>query len=156
MNTIYEKIHDLLNEKNVPEYRFNQILHSIFKQRIGKYEDMKTLPQSIREMLISEFGSTVYGVRPTLENDLGQVGKMLFELCDGNKVEAVCLRYQRGLHILSMWLLFWLQVLRHWNARPKAKYDRRRNNRPTFVFLPFRPQFRQHFFYGNGGTACKP
>lgn len=96
MNTIYEKIHDLLNEKNVPEYRFNQILHSIFKQRIGKYEDMKTLPQSIREMLISEFGSTVYGVRPTLENDLGQVGKMLFELCDGNKVEAVCLRYQRG------------------------------------------------------------
>ena len=53
-------------------------------------------------------------------------------------------------------LLFWLQVLRHWNARPKAKYDRRRNNRPTFVFLPFRPQFRQHFFYGNGGTACKP
>ena len=63
MNTIYEKIHDLLNEKNVPEYRFNQILHSIFKQRIGKYEDMKTLPQSIREMLISEFGSTVYGVR---------------------------------------------------------------------------------------------
>ena len=146
MNTIYEKIHDLLNEKNVPEYRFNQILHSIFKQRIGKYEDMKTLPQSIREMLISEFGSTVYGVRPTLENDLGQVGKMLFELT----------RLGIFLHILSMWLLFWLQVLRHWNARPKAKYDRRRNNRPTFVFLPFRPQFRQHFFYGNGGTACKP
>ena len=45
MNTIYEKIHDLLNEKNVPEYRFNQILHSIFKQRIGKYEDMKSKRQ---------------------------------------------------------------------------------------------------------------
>lgn len=91
-----EKLYDLLNKNNIPEYRFNQIIHSIFKQRIGKYEDMKTLPKNIRELLINEFGSTVYKVKPTLENDSEQVGKMLFELCDGNKVEAVRLRYQRG------------------------------------------------------------
>ncbi len=93
---MFTEIHELLNKKGIPEYRFNQILHSIFKQRIGKYEDMKTLPKSIREMLINEFGRTVYQVQPTLENDSEQVGKMLFELRDGKMVEAVTLRYQRG------------------------------------------------------------
>ncbi len=93
---MFTEIQELLNKKGVPEYRFHQILHSIFKQRIGNYEDMKTLPKSIREMLINEFGRTVYQVQPTLENDSEQVGKMLFELRDGNMVEAVRLRYQRG------------------------------------------------------------
>lgn len=93
---MFTKIHELLHENNIPEYRFDQILHSIFKQRIGKFEDMKTLPKNVREMLINELGRTVYEVRPTLENDSEQVGKMLFALCDGNKVEAVRLRYQRG------------------------------------------------------------
>lgn len=73
-----------------------------------------------------------------------------------SRLLALSTRLGIFLHILSMWLLFWLQVLRHWNARPKAKYDRRRNNRPTFVFLPFRPQFRQHFFYGNGEPLANP
>ncbi len=99
---MFTKIHELLHENNIPEYRFDQILHSIFKQRIGKFEDMKTLPKNVREMLINELGRTVYEVRPTLENDSEQVGKMLFALCDGNKVEAVRLRYDIRAHCIYL------------------------------------------------------
>lgn len=33
-----------------------QILHAIFKERIGKFHEMNVLPKTLREKLVEEFG----------------------------------------------------------------------------------------------------
>ncbi len=92
----YEKMKQLLIRNNLPGYRHDQILQAIFKQRIGEYDNMINLPQRLREELIKEFGNTVYRLVPVSESKSEQAGKVLFALADGNKMEAVRLRYQRG------------------------------------------------------------
>ncbi len=96
MMSKYEQIKQTLSSLDLPIYRYNQILNAIFVQRIGKYEKMNTLPQNLRDVLVREFGETVCRVTPITERSSDQVGKTLFSLQDGNRIEAIRLHYRRG------------------------------------------------------------
>lgn len=96
MMSKYENIRQLVSHLNLPSYRYDQIIHAVFSQRIGEYDNMNNLPQMLRNELVNEFGDTVYRLAPVAENNSEQVGKVLFALTDGNKIEAVRLRYKRG------------------------------------------------------------
>ena len=76
----YSKIKQFLENHNQPSYRFKQITHAIFQQRIGKFDDMSALPKTIRNELIKEFGEHILTITPLTEQTSSQVNKVLFEL----------------------------------------------------------------------------
>ncbi|GAA5345347.1 23S rRNA (adenine-C8)-methyltransferase [Planifilum fimeticola] len=96
METKYDRLKAFVAEKGWPMYRFNQILHAIFKERIGEFERMATLPLPLRHQLRERFGKSVLRLRPALRKRSGQADKVLFELPDSNKIETVRLIYRAG------------------------------------------------------------
>lgn len=92
----YEAIQHILSGLKEPAYRFKQITDAVFLHRIGEFEHMTMLPQSVRTVLIQELGDAVIGIKPVLEKQSRQVSKMLFALPDGEHMEAVQLSYKRG------------------------------------------------------------
>ncbi|MBB6734424.1 Cfr family 23S rRNA (adenine(2503)-C(8))-methyltransferase [Cohnella zeiphila] len=92
----YEKIREVLSESQQPSYRYAQITEAIFKKRIGEYEKMVALPQSLRNKLVQELGAQVCGIVPAKEITSSQVGKVLFEIAGDERIETVQLHYERG------------------------------------------------------------
>lgn len=97
-NMIYDygKIKQAVADWGFPDYRFEQIIQSVFKQRIGDFEHMSILPQSLRNSLKDRFGSSFCSVQPVVEKTSQQVKKVLLALPDNNQIEAVALQYKRG------------------------------------------------------------
>jgi len=93
---MYQGIRDFLECESEPNYRFNQILTSVFDQRIGKFAHMTALPVSLRKKLEDEFGDSILRLAPISIDESSQVTKVLFALPDNNRVEAVGMRYQES------------------------------------------------------------
>lgn len=94
--TKFDRIRDFIIENGLPRYRFDQITHAIFNQRIGEFERITTLPKHLRKELSQEFGDTILSIRPVAESESEQAAKVLFELPDGHRVEAVRMIYKAG------------------------------------------------------------
>lgn len=92
----YMKMIQIVSNLNLPDYRFEQITKTIFQQLIGEFNDMNLLPKGLRNTLVSEFGNSVSSVKPVLTQISKQVQKLLFELSDGERVEAIALHYKQG------------------------------------------------------------
>ncbi len=94
--TILEQTKKLLSLWEQPDYRYRQILHAVFRERVSKFRDMTALPKGLRQSLEEELGEGVLTLRPVGESRSGQADKLLFELEDGGRVEAVRLHYKKG------------------------------------------------------------
>nr|WP_282957314.1 23S rRNA (adenine(2503)-C(8))-methyltransferase Cfr [Thermosporothrix hazakensis] len=94
--TKYERLQSFLAERKQPGYRLTQILHAIFKQRVGDFARMEALPKALRNELRATFGESILMLRPLHESPSQQARKLLFELPDGNRVEAVEMTYRAG------------------------------------------------------------
>lgn len=92
----YERMKSILLDIGEASYRYDQLLHSIFKLHIKDFSEMSLLPKRVRDALINEFGQTVYQLTPYIENTESQMKKVLFELEDKQKIEAVALFYSQG------------------------------------------------------------
>lgn len=92
--TKLERIQAFLIENSVPDYRFRQITHAIFEEGIGKFESMGTIPRELRVALRERFGSDVLSIKPVAHSESEQVEKVLFELSDGRRIEAVRMKYK--------------------------------------------------------------
>jgi len=92
----FEMIQQILTELKQPAYRFQQIADAIFKQKIGEYDRMTILPKAIRSELIKNLGERVLSLTPVAQKTSRQVNKVLFSIEDGERIEAVQLRYERG------------------------------------------------------------
>ncbi|MCA1295869.1 Cfr family 23S rRNA (adenine(2503)-C(8))-methyltransferase [Paenibacillus sp. alder61] len=92
----YEMMQHVLTELKQPAYRFQQIADAIFKQRIGEYDRMTSLPKGIRKELIKHFGEHVLNLTPVMQKTSRQVNKVLFSMAGGDHIEAVQLSYKRG------------------------------------------------------------
>jgi 23S rRNA (adenine-C8)-methyltransferase len=92
----YEILRQAIADWGFPDYRFEQIIQSVFKQRIGDFECMSILPQSLRHSLTDRFGTSFCSVQPVVEKASQQVKKVLLALPDNNQIEAVALRYKKG------------------------------------------------------------
>ncbi len=92
----YDRLRDWINERGLPRYRFDQITHAIFRERISEFARMTALPKQLRTDLIAEFGKNVLAIKPVEQSHSRQATKYLFELSDHHAVEAVAMKYQAG------------------------------------------------------------
>jgi 23S rRNA (adenine-C8)-methyltransferase len=69
---------------------------AIFEQRIGNFEEMTTLPKSLRSALSAAFGPSILTISPVAESSSPQTHKVLFAVGRGQRVESVRMRYRAG------------------------------------------------------------
>ncbi|MFV0242687.1 MAG: Cfr family 23S rRNA (adenine(2503)-C(8))-methyltransferase, partial [Lacrimispora sphenoides] len=86
----------IVSDKKLPDYRYEQIINAVFHQRIDDFDNMQILPKALRMALVNEFGNRVSSVKPVFIQDSKQAEKLLFQLSDGEKIEAVGLKYKQG------------------------------------------------------------
>lgn len=92
----YYKMSQIISDLNLPDYRYEQVIKAIFTQRIEQFSKMHLLPGNLREVLIQEFGDQVNSIVPIVSQDSRQANKLLFQLLDGERIEAIGLHYKEG------------------------------------------------------------
>ncbi len=92
----YETMNRLIADMKLPDYRYKQIIKTIFSQRISTFESMSTLPLELKKALIDKFGPFVCSTVQVAYQSSGQADKILLALPDGNRVETVNLHYKNG------------------------------------------------------------
>jgi 23S rRNA (adenine-C8)-methyltransferase len=92
----YVRIPSHLAERGEPAFRYRQVLDAVFKNRIGDFAAMKTLPLGTREALREAFGDSILSVRRVATAKSSQAEKSLLQLPDGRRVEAVALAFKAG------------------------------------------------------------
>ena len=77
-------------------FRAAQIFKWLHQKRAGDFDAMTDLPLPLRERLKAEF--SFWHIKPVkiLTSASDGTVKLLFELCDGNHVETVLMRYEHG------------------------------------------------------------
>lgn len=94
--TKYKIMKQIVSDMKLPDYRYEQIINAVFHQRIDDFDNMQILPKALRMALVNEFGNRVSSVKPVFIQDSKQAEKLLFQLSDGEKIEAVGLKYKQG------------------------------------------------------------
>jgi 23S rRNA (adenine2503-C2)-methyltransferase len=84
---------DTLQNWNEPAYRAKQIWQGLYQHLYNSPEQFTSLPKSLREKLADNFTFFPFKVRTFLDSSDGFTRKTLFELPDGNLIEAVLMRY---------------------------------------------------------------
>jgi 23S rRNA (adenine2503-C2)-methyltransferase len=82
-----------LNEWNEPTYRAKQIWQGLYQHLYNSPDQFSNLPKSLREKLAEHFTFSPFTVKLYLDSSDGSTRKTLFELPDGNLIEAVLMRY---------------------------------------------------------------
>ena len=79
----------------VPAYRIRQIQEWIYKKYARSFEEMTNLPQALRDSLAGT--ATLTPLQPVTQrvSKAGDTQKVLFQMPDGEKVEAVLMLYDR-------------------------------------------------------------
>ena len=78
----------ILAERGMRTFRAEQILHSLYRDYIGSWDEATTLPKEFREELKSEFPLTAAQILEVSESSDG-TKKLLVGFEDGNSVETV-------------------------------------------------------------------
>lgn len=84
---------NLLKSWNEPSYRARQIWQGLYKHYYHSPEEFTNLPNSLRELLAQNLDFSPLRPRLILDSSDGQTRKTLFELQDGQVIEAVLMRY---------------------------------------------------------------
>src|SRR5512134_3623521 len=88
-----DEITNLLKEWNEPAYRAKQIWQGIYQQLYNSPAQFSNLPKSLREKLAEHVTFSPFKVKVYQDSSDGSTRKTLFELPDGNLIEAVLMRY---------------------------------------------------------------
>ena len=89
------EIEQLLVEWKQPKFRARQIWDWIYKQYAADFEQMSNLPQGLRTQLQSRFTLDPLTPVTQLVSQAGDTQKVLFQLPDGNLIEAVLMVYDK-------------------------------------------------------------
>ena len=88
-----DQLTNLLKEWNEPTYRAKQIWQGLYQHLYASPDEFSNLPSSLRNKLAQEFTFAPFTVKTYLDSSDGFTRKTLFELPDGNLIEAVLMRY---------------------------------------------------------------
>lgn len=91
-----EELAAWLKERGEPAYRARQIYTWLHSRLVTSFDQMTDLPKSLRARLEEECTLTVIRVKLKLCSKLDETVKYLFELPDGQCVEAVLMEYKHG------------------------------------------------------------
>jgi 23S rRNA (adenine2503-C2)-methyltransferase len=86
-----EKLKNILEERNEPKYRFNQIYKSVFSDLIFDFDQMTNISKDLREILKKEISPFSLNLK-TIQRGR-EVDKALFELQDKNHIETVLMKH---------------------------------------------------------------
>lgn len=90
-----EQLAALLKEWGQPGFRAKQIFHWIHQKQAAEFSQMTDQPKALIARLEQEFYIAQHKIRRCQRSKDGTV-KYLFELADGNCIEAVLMRYNYG------------------------------------------------------------
>jgi 23S rRNA (adenine2503-C2)-methyltransferase len=88
-----DELTDLLRDWNEPAYRAKQIWQGLYKHFYDSADQLTNLPKSLREKLAQNLSFSPLKPRLYLDSSDNQTRKTLFELQDGQVIEAVLMRY---------------------------------------------------------------
>ena len=90
-----EEMKGLVKEIGEPPFRAKQIYDWMYKG-VDSFEDMKNIPKSLKEKLekVAVIGNLK--ILKKQKSALDETAKYLFELRDGNAIEAVFMKYKYG------------------------------------------------------------
>ncbi|MBM4426539.1 MAG: 23S rRNA (adenine(2503)-C(2))-methyltransferase RlmN [Chloroflexi bacterium] len=89
----YPTLTSTLKEWNEPAYRAKQIWQGLYQHLYNSPEQFTTLPKSLREKMTENFTFMPFSVKVYQDSSDKSTRKTLFELPDGNLIEAVLMRY---------------------------------------------------------------
>jgi len=97
MQSIYDltqtQIAEKLKEWGEPGFRAKQIWQGLYQHLYNDAEQFTNLSKSLREKINDNFSFMPFGVKIYQDSSDGSTRKTLFELPDGNLIEAVLMRY---------------------------------------------------------------
>jgi 23S rRNA (adenine2503-C2)-methyltransferase len=82
-----------LKEWNEPAYRAKQIWQGLYQHLYSSPDEFTNLSKSLREKIAENFSFSNFKIRTFLDSSDKSTRKTLFELPDGNLIEAVLMRY---------------------------------------------------------------
>ena len=88
---------DYFSSINEKPFKAKQVFEWLYKKRVTSFEEMTNISKSLQEKLISEFDISLLTLRRKQTSEL--TNKYLFELNDGNLIEAVLMRHDYGLSV---------------------------------------------------------
>jgi 23S rRNA (adenine2503-C2)-methyltransferase len=88
----------LLESWGEPSYRARQLWQGLYQHFYASPDQFTNLPKSLREKLSAYFRFDLLRPKRYLDSSDAQTRKTLFELHDGNLVEAVLMRYDPATH----------------------------------------------------------
>ncbi len=89
----YRQIKKYLDGIGEPNYRYRQIVQAIFEQKIDSFQKITNIAKPLRESLEKRFGPSL-SLKPIDKRQSFGVKKILFELKDKQKIEAVKMDYR--------------------------------------------------------------
>lgn len=79
------------------KYKAKQIYEWLYKKRVYNFSDMSNISRALQEKLESTFDTSMLKLRKRQTSKL--TNKYLFELSDGNLIEAVLMRHDYGISV---------------------------------------------------------
>jgi 23S rRNA (adenine2503-C2)-methyltransferase len=83
----------LFKEWKEPSFRARQVWQGLYQHLYDSSEQFSNIPKSLRERMAQQFTFTPFKVKTYIDSSDGFTRKTLFELPDGNLIEAVLMRY---------------------------------------------------------------
>ncbi len=92
----YGQLENWITEQGEAKFRAKQIYDWMHKKLVTEWSQMSNLPERLRDLLKEQFALTVLRPVEILHSKQDGTRKYLFELSDGNVVEAVMMPYRHG------------------------------------------------------------
>ena len=87
---------DFCKKHDIPQFRAKQIAHAIYQEGVETFNEMTTLPKSLKKLLTDHLQiSTVVPMAQEMSADESTL-KILFKLPDDNTIEGVLMRFNDG------------------------------------------------------------
>ncbi|MBQ1598560.1 MAG: 23S rRNA (adenine(2503)-C(2))-methyltransferase RlmN [Lachnospiraceae bacterium] len=92
----YEQLLEYMKEKGEKAFRGKQLYQWMHQHLAVSFEDMKNLPKALKQTLMEDCSYDILKPVDLQVSKLDGTRKYLFELSDGNMVEAVLMHYKHG------------------------------------------------------------
>lgn len=92
----FPELETAVTELGLPRFRAGQIFGWLHEKRVSTFAEMSNLPASLRGQLDEKFYINAIRIKKRLVSNIDGTVKYLYELRDGNCVEAVLMRYRHG------------------------------------------------------------
>lgn len=93
----FDRLSTVIAEMKLPRFRTGQIFRWLHQKQVSSFEQMSDLPAALRAELDEKFYINAVEIKKRLVSAQDGTVKYLYELSDGNCVEAVLMEYHHGM-----------------------------------------------------------